>query len=204
MRTAQRFWSFVKKQQREKCWEWQGALHGKGYGHLRWQGKVTGAHRVAYELSKGPIKKGLLVLHKCDNPRCCNPRHLFIGTYKDNSQDAKKKGRCAGQKITLQVAREMQRLYDKGWRTKSLAKRFNVCMKKVYGIVSNRDWADPTRGKPKRVRSLHKLSKKKVRLIKKLYRPGGYKQRGDGKSSKELAKMFGVTQTDIYYVLKNF
>lgn len=74
------------------CWEWVSTF-SKGYGQIRMSGKYLYAHRVAYELFKGPITDGLLVCHKCDNPRCVNPEHLFLGTHRDNVVDSINKGR---------------------------------------------------------------------------------------------------------------
>lgn len=75
------------------CWEWTGSLWSNGYGRLRYDNKHQRAHRVSYLLHKGLIPDGLLVCHTCDNPKCINPKHLFLGTNKDNMDDADKKGR---------------------------------------------------------------------------------------------------------------
>ncbi len=78
------------------CWEWQNATNNIGYGMFRWKtGKMRTAHRASYELHKGPIPAGLSVCHKCDNPKCVNPDHLWVGTLKDNAQDMVAKGRNA-------------------------------------------------------------------------------------------------------------
>jgi hypothetical protein len=75
------------------CWEWNGYRNADGYGLTKHNGKTSLAHRVAYILTKGPIPEGLGILHRCDNPPCCNPEHLFTGTQKDNYADARGKDR---------------------------------------------------------------------------------------------------------------
>lgn len=72
------------------CWNCQKATRS-GYGAIKINSKTLGAHRVSYELRFGKIPEGLFVCHKCDNKRCINPSHLFVGTAKDNMQDCKKK-----------------------------------------------------------------------------------------------------------------
>lgn len=74
------------------CWIWQRA-NTRGYGNLNLRGRNMRAHRFAYLIFVGPIRKGLSVLHRCDVPACCNPEHLFLGTQSDNVMDAVKKGR---------------------------------------------------------------------------------------------------------------
>lgn len=86
-----RFWGKVKKG--KTCWEWSGAKIPKGYGQLGFLGKHTYAHRVSWELCFGKIPQGLCVLHKCDNPPCVNPKHLFLGTIADNNRDMFRKNR---------------------------------------------------------------------------------------------------------------
>lgn len=82
----------IKKTKRG-CWEWLGAIGKDGYGLTCVDSKTQGAHRVSWEATNGEIPKGLWVLHKCDNPKCINPKHLFLGTAKDNTKDSMQKGR---------------------------------------------------------------------------------------------------------------
>ncbi len=96
-----RFWSKVDRSEgSDKCWAWLGAgstKPGADYGHVKTPGgRQWGAHRVAYVLSHGVgIPDGMFVCHHCDNPRCCNPSHLFVGTHQDNVDDKVAKGRQA-------------------------------------------------------------------------------------------------------------
>ena len=75
------------------CWEFQGGKNNIGYGMIRDDKKMRTTHRVSYEEHIGPIPYGLVVMHSCDNPICCNPNHLSVGTMKDNMHDMIKKNR---------------------------------------------------------------------------------------------------------------
>jgi len=81
------------------CWEYQGSLNHNGYGIIKRNRITYRAHRYVYSNNVGEIPKGLLVLHKCDNPACINPNHLFLGTHKDNHDDMVKKGRHRYKKL---------------------------------------------------------------------------------------------------------
>lgn len=89
---SERFWAKVDRDS-GGCWKWQGGKRSDGYGLFQIGPKSRRAHRVAYVLVKGPIPAGLDVLHHCDNPPCCNPDHLFVGTDLDNARDCREKGR---------------------------------------------------------------------------------------------------------------
>ena len=88
-----RFWLKVAvTDDPDQCWEWQASTTKDGYGHIGFNGTVLRSHRIAYTLVKGD-PGSLFVLHQCDNRRCCNPAHLFLGTHLDNAQDKAAKGR---------------------------------------------------------------------------------------------------------------
>lgn len=84
------------------CWEWNKCIRGKsGYGCMKVKGKVIDSHRASYIIHKGEIPKGMLVCHTCDNRKCINPNHLFLGTYSENMQDCAKKKRLFCQQRPL-------------------------------------------------------------------------------------------------------
>lgn len=96
---AKDFWANTR--QNKECWDWNGATFTDGYGAVSWRGVLRRAHRVAWEIANGPIAKGLLVCHHCDNPKCVRPEHLFLGTIQDNTHDMIQKGRAAWQSVVV-------------------------------------------------------------------------------------------------------
>jgi hypothetical protein len=90
---ADRFWRSVDRRGPDECWPWKDARDAHGYGAFGHGSKTLKAHRVSSELTDGPIAEGLAVCHRCDNPPCCNPAHLFRAPQPENVRDMFAKGR---------------------------------------------------------------------------------------------------------------
>lgn len=93
-----RFWKHVDKLSQNECWNWNADCYKSGYGRFYVDGKPKRAHRWIYQYLKGQLPKTIYVCHSCDNPRCVNPAHLFIGTQSDNMLDCSKKRRLYSQR----------------------------------------------------------------------------------------------------------
>jgi hypothetical protein len=145
--TSAQFWAKVRKTR--GCWLWIGTTTADGYGRCGFGRGRRMAHRFSWELRNGPIKDGLLVLHRCDNPPCVRPSHLFLGTDADNSDDMIRKGRQrhpSGEqhgmaKLTAaQVAkiRSLGKNRRYGWRGE-VAKRFGISVSHVSHICGKKE-----------------------------------------------------------------
>lgn len=147
---AERFWLQVQKAAPDECWTWVGALRG-GYGvigvprpGLHHQQKIV--HRVSWEMHFGPIPDGLCVLHRCDNPPCVNPAHLFLGTNSDNVADMIAKGRhkhgdgMAGAVLSAVEVKEARALYSQGASLSDLSRKFNVNYETIKSAVKRFTW----------------------------------------------------------------
>ena len=125
------------------CLIFQGYINKAGYGVIRYGGRPTLAHRVAWELMKHSIPKGIQVLHKCDNPPCVNLSHLFIGTHADNMRDMARKERQSS-KITANPAHQIRQSHR---LNKDLATEFGLMERQIRNIKSGFSWRT-TRGTP--------------------------------------------------------
>lgn len=145
----ERFWSKVQKT--DECWIWTAAASPLGYGRVGTPGrKISQAHRVAWILTNGDIPDGLCVLHRCDNPRCVRPDHLFLGTVADNNADKLAKGRqitgwCPGEtngnhELTEHQAREVLRRSLTGENQTKIAVEFGISQANVSAIKLRQTW----------------------------------------------------------------
>ena len=154
-----RFWGYVDKTL--TCWLWNAGCFQNGYGQFRLGKKKVKAHRFAYMMCFGEIPVGKIVCHRCDNKKCVNPTHLFLGTHKDNAQDREKKNRhphlngydksgannpaC---KITPLIVRTIRRYRKKGHTYSELQNGvefgfgIRISKSQVANIVHKRSWSN--------------------------------------------------------------
>lgn len=153
---ADRFWEKVDQSSPDGCWLWTGARSPQGYGRFQSGGRVNGrssvASRFSWQLAFGPIPAGMFVLHRCDNPPCVRPDHLFLGTNSDNMADMVNKGRyvsrerlprgeahpCA--RLTEADVIEIRQRFASGETRTSLAKTFGVSLSTVHDIIRRNIW----------------------------------------------------------------
>ncbi len=148
---VRRFWEHVKPGEETDCWPWlsEGEIP-KGYGKLfcrRPDGSryVLRGHRISYLLHKGAIPDGLVVRHACDNPPCCNPAHLLIGTKADNARDMVERGRSnkpAGMRHPRRVLSETQvaEIRRRYVTMRQLAQEYGVAISTISGVIHGATW----------------------------------------------------------------
>lgn len=147
-----RFWKYTNKLEDDSCWNWLGGLSEDGYGQFGYRRTAVGAHRYSMMLYLNrELVAGECVLHHCDNPRCVNPRHLWLGTPADNSADMVRKertfrgGGAKGEsnnhaKLTVSKVMKIRRLAAKGVLRSEIAAKFGVTEWQIWSIVSRRSW----------------------------------------------------------------
>lgn len=139
----------TEKRGNDECWIWTGHSNNKGYGLVSFDRKILYAHRISYELYNGPIPDRMLVCHHCDNRRCVNPKHLFLGYPKDNSDDMVNKNRQTKgsnnprAKLVSDDIRQIRELHKTRKFTRSnLAKLFGVSSSHITAILNYTYWKD--------------------------------------------------------------
>lgn len=147
-----RFWRQVKKG--PGCWEWIGALHESGYGLIGRGGRGEGlirAHRLSWELAGNALPDDKFLLHKCDNRKCVNPAHLFVGTNQDNVDDMWSKGRGklpphktgaanGNSKYSAMQIRGAKQMLDAGFTVSFVAKSTGISRPHVHRISKGETW----------------------------------------------------------------
>jgi len=145
--TKEKFFNSLKKE--DDCLLWQGATSW-GYGTTCYEGKYISTHRLAYILENGPIPQNKQVLHKCDTPLCCSPKHLFLGTHQINMKDRNKKGRARGgslkgeanpsSRFTNAQILKMRSLYNQKVKQNEIAELFNTTQPVISAIINKKYW----------------------------------------------------------------
>lgn len=145
---SDRFWEKVNIKDQDECWEWQASLrHGFGYGQFSFNGYPEFAHRVAWVLTNGNIPKDKIVCHKCDNPLCVNPFHLFLGDQLKNIHDMISKERDAligvrnpRSKLNDVDVKKARSLRKKGMSYNNIGKLFNVSRQTITDAITYKTW----------------------------------------------------------------
>ncbi len=145
----ERFWKKVDIKSEDECWEWLGCKDKNGYGQFRVNNKTYKSHRISWILENGDIPENYCICHSCDNPLCCNPNHLFLGTHKDNIADRDKKGRQAirngikngnHKKIDQEILEIRQKYLTGLYTQKDLAEEYGVSQTQISFIVNKKQW----------------------------------------------------------------
>jgi hypothetical protein len=142
--------SGFKRGKLSDCWVWKKSIDSGGYGLLWWKGKHYKAHRVSYEVYKGSIPSGSLACHWCDNRKCVNPNHLFLGSQKDNVQDCISKDRFHrgigernnNAKITKTVAQKIKKMLECGCKVRIIAYECYTTESIINNIKYGKTWTN--------------------------------------------------------------
>lgn len=138
---AQRFWARVDiGDGEENCWLWTGATTDSRYGIVSVNRQLIRAHRLSYLIVHGSIVASKYCLHRCDEPRCVNPRHLTLGNARDNVRDMVQKGRGSNRKLNADIVRAIRAQHAAGVSFRELAIRHSVAASTVFAVTSRRTW----------------------------------------------------------------
>lgn len=193
------------------CWEWQGFIDETGYGRLKVDGLSTRVHRLSYEAFFGEIPHGKMVLHTCDNRCCCNPKHLYLGTAKDNSTDMMKRGRWAktDEKRKFLTKEEIIGVVAmlENHTNKYIAEKFKTSENVINNIRKGNTYKETLKTLPKTIQKLAKKGKSNKNVLKGEENPSAIlssaevikirKLYGKGWTITELAKKFDIGRTTV-------
>lgn len=148
VRALTRMARMISQRGENECWPWTGRLDEKGYAFIKVHGVTTRAHRVAWTLHHGHWPSpGLVVRHTCDNPPCCNPGHLLIGTVADNMRDMAERGRAhrgekcgAAAKLTADQVAVIRSRAEMGETRRVLAAEYGMTKQGIASVIHRRTW----------------------------------------------------------------
>lgn len=143
-----RFWSKVDIKGEDECWNWTPSKNNGEYGRFWIGGSYIKAHRLSYEITFNIIPRGLCVCHKCDNPSCVNPKHLFLGTVGDNNRDIRNKGRYSDRngvgngnhKLTTDDVRVIKHMLTNGASLRKIARVVGVSTWPIKNIADGKGY----------------------------------------------------------------
>jgi hypothetical protein len=211
---VRRFFSKVDIKNENECWNWLNLINSGGYGQFKYDSKTIGAHRISYILSNGKILEGMNILHRCDNKRCVNSKHLFLGTHQDNSDDMFNKGRdrCSHNQngednpntnLTWELVNKIRKEYfENDISMDMLGKKYGITHSTIGFIIDNKTWHDENY-KPFLMRNIKceksawsKLTWKKVDEIRQKYKT-------EKTVMRNLAKEYNMSSGTICQILNN-
>jgi hypothetical protein len=144
------FWSRIDVGRPDECWPWRGSVDRYGYGRVKFLYKTMSASRAAYIIATGTNIGDMLVCHHCDNPKCCNPSHLYAGTKSDNERDKYRRGRAtqagannSASKLTKEAVENIRRLFKQGMSNVAIGQMLGVHHSTISKIRTGQSWASP-------------------------------------------------------------
>jgi len=186
----ERFWDKVDVGEKDECWEWTGGRDPNGYGTFWYQKEFDKAHRVVMRL-QGHDVRGATVCHKCDNPSCVNPNHLWVGTQQQNMRDMTKKGRNTG--MAPETAYEIRLKHDSGVDISDLAEEYDRSWHTIRAILLGERFKDAG-GPTTSTGAYHELPEQKREEVRQRYKK-------EDISIRDLAEDYPVSHGTIYNIV---